>query len=111
MKISIVCVTNKQGAVEFLKKQLDKQIFKDFEVIIADDGLNSKLYEKQFVPRPKEKEDVWNINKAYNDCFKKVSGELVIFLQDFIWIPANGLARFWQLYNLFPNDLITGCGH
>lgn len=111
IKISVIVVTNKSGAVEFLKTQLDKQTFKDFEVIIADDGGNPKLYEKQFTPRQKGKEDVWNLNKAYNDCFQKVEGQLIVFYQDFIKIQANGLQRFWDIYQLYPNDLITGCGH
>lgn len=109
--ISVICVTNKPRAVEYLKKQLDKQTFKDFEVIIADDGGNPKLYDKQFVPRQKLEDDVWNLNKAYNDCLGQVKGELIVFFQDFIQIQANGLQRFWDIYQLYPEDLVTGCGH
>ncbi len=110
MKISVICVTNRKGAIAFLKKQLDKQTFKDFDVIVADDSGDEDFFE-QFKPRQKNEGDVWNLNKAYNDCLSKVTGELIVFLQDFIEIPANGLERFWELYQLYPNDLITGCGH
>ena len=99
-KISVGCVTNRKGSVEFLKKQLDKQTFKDFEVIIADDAENPKLYDKQFKPRAKGEGDVWNVNKAYNDCFSRVEGELIVFFQDFIEVPANGLKRFYDLGSL-----------
>ncbi len=109
--ISVVCVTNKPGAVEYLKKQLDKQTFKDFEVIIADDGGNPKLYDKQFKPREKQEGDVWNLNKSYNDCLSRVEGELIVYLQDFIQISANGLQRFKTLWEILPTALITGCGH
>lgn len=112
MRISVVCVTNRKGAVEYLKHQLDKQTFTDFEVIVADDGQNATVKEyKQFVPRPQNPGNVWNFNKAYNDCLNLVQGELVVFLQDFIWIPANGLERFWEVYQIYPNALITGVGH
>lgn len=105
-------VTNRPGSVAFLKEQLDKQTFQDFEVIVADDGQNARIKVwKQFVPRQKQKNDVWNLNKAYNDALNLVEGELVVFLQDFIWIPANGLERFWEVYQLYPDCLITGVGH
>ena len=41
-KISIIFVTNRKGSTEFLKKELDKQTLRDFEVIVADDGQNTK---------------------------------------------------------------------
>lgn len=109
--ISVIMVTNRKGSVKFLKEQLDKQTFKDFEVIIADDIDQEKLYDKQFKPRQPQGEDVWNLNKAYNDCLDMVEGDLIVYIQDFIWIPANALQRFWDLYEVFPNDLITGVGH
>jgi len=65
MKISVICVTNRKGASKYLKEQLDKQTFKDFEVIIANDS-----GEEGFIPRGKKERDVWNLNKAYNDCLK-----------------------------------------
>lgn len=111
-KISVVCVTNREGAHTFLLEQLQKQTFKDFEVIVADDyagEISSQV--NWFKPRAKLPGDAWNLNKAYNDCLDKVKGELIVFLQDFIWIPANGLERFWELHELFPDDLISGCGH
>lgn len=112
-KISVICVTNRIGAGAFLEEQLSKQTFKDFEVIIADDSEELGWHEgwDWFWPRQKDDGDVWNINKAYNDCLSMVNGELIVFLQDFIEIKANGLQRFWDLYQLYPNDLITGCGH
>jgi len=111
-KISVVCVTNRPGSVAFLKEQLDKQTFQDFEVIVADDAKQERIPGWfQFKPRQKHDDDVWNINKAYNDALNLVTGQLVVFLQDFIWIPANGLERFWELYELYPNHLVTGVGH
>jgi len=114
--ISVICVTNRQGALDFYRQQLDKQTFRDFETIIADD-----LYDQRpiccvpkvthFKPRQKEEGDAWNINKAYNDALEKAQGELLVFLQDFIHIQANGLERFWEVYQLYPDCLITGVGH
>lgn len=110
--ISVVCVTNRPGAVDILKENMDRQTFRDFEVIIADDsrGWEHEVL-KHFKPREKAPGDAWNLNKAYNDALAIVDGELIVFLQDYIWIPANGLQRFWEMYKMFPNDLVTGVGH
>ena len=102
MKVSVIFVTKRTGAIEYLNKQLGKQTFKDFEVIIANDSDDKG----GFKPRQKKDSDVWNINKAYNDCLDKAKGELLVFLQDFIWIPANVLQRFVN-----QNRVVTGCGH
>jgi hypothetical protein len=110
-RISVVCVTNRPNAVPYLLTQLEKQTFKDFEVIVADDLCTTPLLPGHFKPRGKGEGDVWNLNKAYNDALDRVTGELVVFLQDFIWIPANGLERFVETHELYPTDLITGVGH
>jgi hypothetical protein len=110
--ISVVCVTNRKGAAQFLKEQLDKQTFTDYEAIVADDSSDARIKVwKHFTPRQKQKGDVWNLNKAYNDCLNLAEGELTVFLQDFIWIPANGLERFWETYQIYPDALVTGVGH
>lgn len=108
---SVIMVTNREGSVEYLKDQLDKQTMQDFEVVIADDADQERLYDKQFKPRQPRDRDAWNLNKAYNDCLQRVDGELIVFVQDFIWLPANGIERFWEVYQLYPHDLITGVGH
>lgn len=115
--ISVIFVTNRKGALEILHENLKRQTFKNFEVIIADDLHDERSYPeadytvKHFKPRLKKDGDAWNLNKAYNDCLVRVQGELIVFLQDFIWIPSNGLERFWEIYELYPNDLVTGVGH
>lgn len=110
-KISVIIVTNRKGGAESAMVQVAKQTFKDWEVVVADDSTIPPFYDVAFNPRQKKEGDVWNLNKAYNDCLKKAKGELIVFLQDFIEIPANGLQRFWDIYRLYPNDLVTGCGH
>lgn len=113
-KISVICVTNRKDARQFLMNQLEKQTLQDFEVICADDYGSEPLVDTDpnwFRPRQKVDGDVYNLCKAYNDCLDRAKGELLVFLQDFIHIPANGLERFWELYEMFPNDIYTGVGH
>lgn len=112
-RISVVMVTNRNGAIAYLAEQLKKQTFRDFELIVANDSEDEEDVPvwNVFKPRPKTEGDVWNFNKAYNDCLTKVTGELVVFIQDFIHLKANCLERFWEVYELYPEALITAPGH
>lgn len=120
--ISVICVTKRSPrAIPMLAENLNRQTLKDFEVIIADeyyaesndinDYLQRDIPTIHFHPRARDWNDVWNINKAYNDCLDRATGELLVFLQDFIWISNDGLSRFWNDYQVYPTALITGCGH
>lgn len=121
MKISLIFVTNRSGAIEVLKENLDRQTFRKFEVIIADDLFHERKEETKellkdyeflhFFPRQKEEGEAWNLNKAYNDALNAARQELVVCLQDYIWIPANGLERFIDVNKVHPDSMITGVGH
>ncbi|MDE2098566.1 MAG: glycosyltransferase [Patescibacteria group bacterium] len=111
-KISLICVTNRKHFEDVLFDDVARQTFQDFEVIIADDNCESnEPTHLWFKPRQKNEGDVWNLNKAYNDCLDRATGELLVFLQDFIWIPDEGLKKFWDAYQKHPNALVTGVGH
>ena len=118
-KISVVCVSNRKGALPILAEDLFRQTFKDYEVVFANDTpevhygirVTDPVRFTVFTPRQKNRGEAWNLNKAYNDCLDRAEGELIVFLQDFIWIPDDGLRRFWDAYQANPNALVTGCGH
>ncbi len=112
-KISVIFITKRNGWFDILKDDMERQTFKDFEVIVANDSDDWRDMPgwDVFKPRQKKEGDRLNVCKAYNDCLDKAKGELLVFLQDFIWIPSNGLQRFWDSYQLFPNAMITGVGH
>lgn len=116
--ISVICVTKRIGWSPIMRDDVFRQTFKNFDVIVADENYCINCDERNFYgpfdmfqPRPKRDIDVWNLNKAYNDCLDRARGELLVFLQDFIWIPDNGLQKFWEMYQKHPNALIAGVGH
>jgi len=120
-KISLLVVTNRPGGIEILKDNLDRQTFRDFEVVLVDELYDWRkeevaeyLKEYQLThlkPRPKLEGDAWNLNKAYNDGIAASRGKFLVSLQDYIWISANGLHRFWETYEMHPLALVTGVGH
>lgn len=93
MKISVLTPTIR-GKVGLLrpKRSLESQSFKDFEWIIEEHD-------------PKDPPD---FNQAMNRMLKKAQGELIVFLQDFIEIPPDGLKNFWEAYQKDKKTFWTG---
>lgn len=73
------------------RHSLKAQTFKDFEWLVERHD-------------PKEPPD---FNAAMNRMLRKAKGELVVFLQDYIKIPEDGLQRFWDAYNKTLNTFFT----
>ena len=55
---------------------------------------------------------VWvTMAHAENEAIKLCSGELIVFLQDYIHIEPDALEKFWYQYQQNPRSMITGVGH
>lgn len=116
--ISVVTVTARPGIFRFARETLEAQTFKDFEWVVVD-----KLYDQRkdavaeymkdsplnfkHVPEPK-KDKAYNLAKADNAGIKNSSGELLVWLQDFILIPTDGLQKYWDLYQQHPDAMYSG---
>jgi hypothetical protein len=119
-KITVLTVTNRPGGLDVLKHDLRRQTVDDFELVLVDDRHEQRKeaaidYMSEFdltyvEPREPSGIDVWNLNKAYNDGIGASEGELIVSLQDYIWIPDDGLERFWRLYE-HTEGFVTGVGH
>jgi len=121
MKVSLIQTTNKVGGIDILKDNLARQTFKDFEVVLVDElsdwrGHEVKEYLKDFNLKyypsiPKKDGDAWNFNSSMNIALEHCAGNFIISLQDYIWIPANGIQRFVDDIESEPNSFISGVGH
>lgn len=117
--ISVLYVTHRPGGFDVLKHDLRRQTFEDFELVVVDDwGGDREAAVREYVsefdltylePRPPRERDYWNLNKAYNDGVEACEGELIVSLQDYIWIDEHGLERFWEVYEE-TGDFVTGVG-
>lgn len=74
-----------------VKEGLDQQTYDDFEWLVEEHDPNSPP----------------DFNKAMNRMLKKAKGELIVFVQDYIKIPKNGLKTLWMSYQLEPNVCFT----
>lgn len=119
--ISVVNLTNRFGGMDILKASLQRQIFKDFEIIIVD-GLwehrepQVKKYFKEFdlkyLRQSKKREGAYsNLAHADNEGFGACNDELIVWVQDYIWLPPFALHKFWEAYKTYGDILVGAVGH
>ena len=110
MKISVIYLTDKEYGLDILKDCLKRQTLQDYEVILAD-KLGRKVDGwKCFEPKPPKTGCVWNLNSAYNEAIDRVSGDLTVFLQDYIWIPDDSFERMWHWYKVYKGNAAVCTG-
>lgn len=90
MRISVVTPTIRPEGLEIVKSCLAKQSFKDFEWLV-EVGLGLEH----------------DLNQAYNRMLRRARGELIVFYQDWINIPDDGLQKFWDEYEKDKKYFIT----
>ena len=85
MKISVLTPTIRPKGLEPTRQSLLNQTFKDFEWIV-DVNWTGEV----------------DLNKSLNRLIRRSSGELVVFLQDYVELPPWGLQAFWEAYTAKP---------
>jgi hypothetical protein len=60
---------------------------------------------------PKKKGDFWTLCKAWNKAYAYASGELIVNIQDWTWIEADTLERFWNHFQSNPKAIVSACGN
>jgi glycosyltransferase involved in cell wall biosynthesis len=119
-KVSIITPTIREGWWRIMSENLSNQTYKDFEWIIIDDYKTDRRaiaekYAKEYKLDIKylrgEKTRFYNrrcgLVAANNMGWKNAKGELLVWLQDFILIPDNGIEQLVDLYNHNPDAMIA----
>jgi hypothetical protein len=123
-QISVLYISNRYGSLDILRANLKRQLHQDFELVFVD-GLyherkeEVKEYFKDFKVKhidqtvlPMEGGYLSKLARADNLGFKNCDGELIVCLQDYIYIPQEGLRKFWFLHKQEEGKaLLTGMGH
>jgi len=121
MKISVILPTNRPKGPLYALHSLSRQTFpnEDFELLIVDDyhedrgvyieGL-AKMLNLRNVRALKSKPNHWRSNRlignARNTGLIHCTGELVVFLDDFCWVPPRWLEEHWLTYQRGPYTMI-----
>lgn len=119
MKVSLLVITARYGGMDILRANLRRQVEKPHEVILVD-----ALYEQRrnavatylngtkvvHVPDP-PKERYCNIEAALNEGLSRCRGDLIVLLQDYVWIARHGIRRFVQTQKANGPCLVSGVGN
>lgn len=119
--ISVLTPTCRPGGIDVNWYGLKRQTFKDFEWIVCDTLFEKRhdllvefvqddrvKHVKQTPKDPKAK--TW-LNHAENEAIRASQGELIVLLQDYIYIDPDALEKFWLQYQQNKKALISGVGH
>ena len=120
-KVSIITPTIREGWWRIMAENLSTQTYQNFEWIIVDDyktdrRLISEKYAKKYRLDIKylrgDKVTGYykrrcGLVRANNKAWQNATGELLVWLQDFILIPDNGIEQLVDLYNHNPDAMIA----
>lgn len=122
-KISVVYISNRYGGMDILRGNLRRQSIQDYELVFVD-GLYHERKDKiqeffdgirlKHIDQTQLTMDGYlsRLARADNLAFKNCDGDLIVCLQDYIYIPHDALEKFDYVNEIFENKaLITGIGH
>lgn len=85
MQISVITPTIRPIGLEPTRQALLKQTFRDFEWLV-DINCTGEV----------------DLNKSLNKMIKRAQGELIVFVQDYVELPEDGLQKFWDAHKERP---------
>lgn len=120
-KISVLNITARYGGLDLLKASLDRQTIKDFEIVIVDGKWRErepqvkeyfKDFELHYIRQSDKREGAFsNLAHADNEGFRECCGDLIVCVQDFIWLAPYALHKFNEAYKAYGDILVAAVGH
>lgn len=121
--ISVLYISNRYGGLDILKANLSRQSTNDFELVFVDglynerknevkkhfNGFKIKHLDQSLIPMEGFHS---RLARADNVGFRNCDGDLIVCLQDYIWINPYGLEKFLEITKQYDGKvLVTGMGH
>lgn len=119
IKVTIYTPTVRKGFWNIMAHNLSKQTYKNFEWLIIDDAKEdrshlakecAKRYGLDVVYCKGKKRSLkrtYGLVNANNTALERSSGQLLVFLQDFIVLPEDGIEQLVLLHRKNPDALIA----
>lgn len=121
IKVSVVCNTARPGYIDTICESLSSQTMsqKEWELILVDDlhkqrhkavreYLRGKIKNFKHIS-PRQMKDFFAACTAMNTGIIHSRGELVFFMNDYLYPPARCLERHWEIYSKHgPKIIIHG---
>jgi len=110
-KVSVIFPTARRDpSIDILRLSMQHQTHPDLEVIVLDElHRNSPFID--LTPPPKKKGMFWNLSASLNAGVKISTGKIIVLLQDFIYVPPDGIAKYVARHEEEGPCLVTGVGH
>lgn len=117
VKLTVYTPTIRRGFWNIMADNLSKQTYRNFEWIIVDDypkdrsdtareyAEKYKLDIKYVRGKKRKVQRTYGLCNANNTVLEHATGEVLVFLQDFILIPLDGLEQIATLYRKNPDCL------
>jgi hypothetical protein len=107
VRISVVTPTIRPHGLALTSATLAKQTFRDFEWRIGS-PFNPHIPDARWI-KDTFTGGKWTLNRMQTKLCQEAKGELIVFLQDYIWVIPEGLQKFWDRYRE-TGGLISGIG-
>ena len=118
-KFSIVHLSYRPGFCDMLADSLAHQTCQDYELIMVDECVDLRIARYRYLLDHNVKVSVicesktkcfpdtgFNLINAYNTGVLLSTGEYIIILNDFTWLPPDALARFLKMYDILTLDSV-----
>lgn len=118
-QVLVFVPTNRYGGLDILFSSLKRQNYQ-FVLAMADEYVNERIHiydshdmleNSIFVECIRQPGDARALAQAYNnaaDLAISMEFDLMVSLQDYIWVPENGIELFVEVHKEHPNALLTG---
>lgn len=107
--ISIITPSIRPEALEIVAKSINKQTHDEWEWLIGS-KFDPKIPYATWIKDDFEG-GFWTLNRIYNKLIKETKGELIVSLQDSIYVPPGGLESFWASFlDTKGLGLVSGVG-
>lgn len=118
-KVSIITPTIRKGFWNLMASNISMQSYRNIEWIVVDDYPKNREYymrkscEKwgivnwKYVRGDRSEKYHYGLSTANNIGWKAATGELLVFLQDFVLMPTLGIEALVDIYRHNPNALIA----
>ena len=119
VKLTVYTPTIRRGWWNLMADNLSKQLYRNFEWIIIDDYPQDrshiakeyadkyKLDIKYLRGKPRKVKRTYALCNANNTVLEAATGDVIVFLQDFILIPEDGLEQIANMHRKNPDCLLA----
>lgn len=108
--IAVITPSIREPELELNRQSLALQTFRDFKWYVCS-PFEYKSCDVWIPEPPRNEGDFMGENKAYNAIFDKVEGDLIVTLNDSLWLKGNALEKFWEYYQKDPLSCVAMMGN